>query len=47
VWPLVEVVLRGIAVRLPALELMMHERLRVPSAQDLWNSSSSPQKPPT
>lgn len=45
IWPLVEVVLRGIATRLPALDLMMHERLRVPSAKDLWNSSSNPKNP--
>lgn len=42
-WPLVEVALRGIALRLPALPLMVHERLQLPDKTLLWNSSSSPQ----
>ena len=40
VWPLTEIVLRGIASRLPALALMLTERLDIPSANSLWNSSS-------
>jgi hypothetical protein len=42
VWPLTEVVLRGIATRLPPLALMLSERLHIPNAQDLWSSSSQP-----
>ncbi len=40
-WPLVEVALRGIALRLPALPLMVHDRLQLPNKTLLWNSSSS------
>lgn len=40
-WPLVEVTVRGIALRLPALPLMVHERLQTPEKKLIWNSSSS------
>jgi hypothetical protein len=40
VWPLTEVVLRGIVLRLPALSLMLNERLALPEAGSLWNSSN-------
>jgi len=43
VWPLTEIVLRGIALRLPALALMLSQRLSLPDRQLLWNSSSPPQ----
>jgi hypothetical protein len=47
VWPLTEVVLRGIATRLPPLALMLSERLHIPDAKALWSSSSqSLPKPP-
>lgn len=39
VWPLTEIVLRGIALRLPALALMLNQRLNVPDATSLWSSS--------
>ena len=42
IWPLTEIVLRGISSRLPALALMLSERLNVPTAKSLWNSSSQP-----
>lgn len=38
VWQLTEVVLRGIATRLPPLALMLNERLRVPDPTSLWSS---------
>jgi hypothetical protein len=41
VWPMTEVVLRGIALRLPALALMLGERLRLPNPDSLWNSSTN------
>jgi hypothetical protein len=40
VWPMTEVVLRGIGLRLPALSMMLNERLGVPDSTSLWNSSS-------
>lgn len=39
-WPMTEIVLRGIALRLPALGLMLNQRLQTPDASSLWNSSS-------
>lgn len=41
VWPLTEVVLRGIATRLPPLAMMLNQRLQVPDPKALWNSSST------
>lgn len=45
VWQLTEVVLRGIATRLPPLALMLNQRLQVPDPKALWSSSST-QPPP-
>ena len=42
-WPMTEIVLRGIALRLPALGLMLNQRLQTPDASSLWNSSSPTQ----
>ncbi len=38
VWPLTEVVLRGISLRLPALADMLTRRLQIPLPRSLWNS---------
>jgi len=38
VWPLTEVVLRGISTRLPALADMLTRRLLIPQPRSLWNS---------
>ncbi len=43
-WPMTEIVLRGIALRLPTLGLMLNQRLQTPDASSLWNSSSSTQQ---
>lgn len=40
VWPLTEVVLRGISLRLPALAVMLNQRLNIADARSLWNSSN-------
>ncbi|MBB1161488.1 hypothetical protein [Aquariibacter albus] len=39
IWPMAEVVLRGIAARLEPLALMVNERLGVREGASLWNSS--------
>lgn len=48
VWPFVEITLLSLALRLPALGLMIAQRLNVPEPEALWTSSPLPQpKTPT
>lgn len=42
IWPMTEIILRGIILRLPALALMLNRRLNVPDGPLEWNSSKTP-----